>query len=125
MNQFMFIFLLMIILFFTEAVKAQEKIETEKWFEDYDAEEESSDDENQDEDGEDEDDKDMELFYFTTALDARLCSVKKESCCSTSQLDLASTKKYNKGQIFVSNIIKISGIWEQPNLAQDLVTRRH
>ena len=58
----------MIILFFTEAVKAQEKIETEKWFEDYDAEEESSDDENQDEDGEDEDDKDMELFYFTTAL---------------------------------------------------------
>ena len=42
----MFIFLLMIILFFTEAVKAQEKIETEKWFEDYDAEEESSDDEN-------------------------------------------------------------------------------
>ena len=39
-----------------------------------------------DEDGEDEDDKDMELFYFTTALDARLCSVKKESCCSASQL---------------------------------------
>ena len=36
--------------------------------------------------GEDEDDKDMELFYFTTELDARLCSVKKESCCSKSQL---------------------------------------
>ena len=32
---------------------------------------------------EDEDDKDMELFYFATALDARLCSVKKESYCST------------------------------------------
>ena len=27
------------------------------------------------------DDKDMEMFYFMTALDARLCSVKKESCC--------------------------------------------
>ena len=69
-----------------EAVKAQEKIETEEWFEDDDAEEESSDEEDEDEDGEDEDDKDMELFYFTTALDTRLCSVKKESCCSTSQL---------------------------------------
>ena len=69
-----------------EAVKAQEKIETEKWFEDDDAEEESSDEEEEDKDGEDEDDKDMELFHFTTALDARLCSVKKESCCSTSQL---------------------------------------
>ena len=34
----------------------------------------------------DDDDKDMEMFYFMTALDARLCSVKKESCCSTSQL---------------------------------------
>ena len=66
-----------------EAVKAQEKIETEEWFEDDDAEEESSEDEDEDEDGEDEDDKDMELFYFTTA---RLCSVKKESCCSTSPL---------------------------------------
>ena len=32
------------------------------------------------------DDKDMEMFYFMTALDARLCSVKKESCCSTLQL---------------------------------------
>ena len=69
-----------------EAVKAQEKIETEEWFEDDDAEEESSDEEEEDEDGEDEDDKDMELFYFTTELDARLCSVKKESCCSTLQL---------------------------------------
>ena len=28
------------------------------------------------------DDKDMEMFYFMTALDARLCSMKKESCCS-------------------------------------------
>lgn len=45
-----------------EAVKAQEKIETEEWFEDDDAEEESSEDEDEDEDGEDEDDKDMELF---------------------------------------------------------------
>ena len=63
-----------------KAVKAQEKIETEEWFEDDDAEEESSDEEEEDEDGEDENDKDMELFYFTTALDARLCSVKKESC---------------------------------------------
>ena len=62
-----------------EAVKAQEKIETEEWFEDDDAEEESSDDEEEDEDGEDEDDKDMELFYLMTALDVRLCS-------STSQL---------------------------------------
>ena len=69
-----------------EAVKAQEKIETEEWFEDDDAEKESSDDEYEDEDGEDEDDKDTELFYFTTALDVRLCSMKKESCCSTSQL---------------------------------------
>ena len=69
-----------------EAVKDQEKIETEKWFEDDDAEEQSSVDEEEDKDGEDEDDKDMELFYLTTALDARLCSVKKESCCSTSQL---------------------------------------
>ena len=67
-----------------EAVKAPEKIETEEWFGDDEAEEESSDEE--EEDGEDEDDKDMKLFYFTTALDARLCSVKKESCCSTSQL---------------------------------------
>ena len=64
-----------------DAVKAQEKIETKEWFEDDDAEEESSDEE--EEDGEDEDDKDTELFYFTTALDARLCSVKKKSCCST------------------------------------------
>ena len=64
-----------------DAVKAQEKIETKEWFEDDDAEEESSD-----EDGEDEDDKDTELFYFTTASDVRLCSMKKESCCSTSQL---------------------------------------
>ena len=69
-----------------EAVKVQEKIETEEWFEDDDAEEESSDDEEEDEDGEDEDGKNMELFYFTNALDVRLCSVKKESCCSTSQL---------------------------------------
>ena len=66
-----------------DAVKAKEKIETKEWFEDDDAEEESSDDDEEDEDGEDEDDKDMELFYFTTA---RLCSVKKESCCSTSPL---------------------------------------
>ena len=57
-----------------EAVKAQEKIETEEWFEDDDAEEESSDGE-EDEDGKDEDDKDMDLFYFTPALDVRLCSV--------------------------------------------------
>ena len=69
-----------------EAVKDQGKIETEKWFEDDDAEEESRDYEEEDEIGEDEDDKDMELFYFTTALGARQCSVKKESCCSTSQL---------------------------------------
>ena len=69
-----------------EAVKAQEKIETEEWFEDEDAEEESSDEEEEEEDGENEDDKDMELFYFTTALDAKQCSVKKESCCSASQL---------------------------------------
>ena len=62
------------------------EFEIEEWFEDDDTEEESSDDEEEDEDGEDEDDKDMELFYFTTALDARLCSLKKESCCSTSQL---------------------------------------
>ena len=62
------------------------EIQTEEWFEDDDAEEELSDENEEDEDGEDEDDKDMELFYFTTALDARLCSVKKESCCSTSQL---------------------------------------
>ena len=55
----------------------------QEWFEDDDAEEKSSDEE-EEEDGEDEDDKDMELFYFTTALDARLCSLKKESCCSTS-----------------------------------------
>ena len=58
-----------------KAVKAQEKIETEEWFEDDDAEEESSDDDEEDEDDEDdedEDDKYMELFYFTTALDARL-----------------------------------------------------
>ena len=47
-----------------EAVKAQEKIETEEWFEDDDAEEESNDDEEEDEDEEDEDDKDMDLFYF-------------------------------------------------------------
>ena len=47
-----------------EAVKAQEKIETEEWFEDDDAGEKSSDDEDEDEDGEDEDDKDMDhLFY--------------------------------------------------------------
>ena len=26
----------------------------------------------------DDDDKDMEMFYFMTALDARLCSMKKE-----------------------------------------------
>ena len=58
----------------------------EEWFEDDDAEQKSSVDEEEDEDGEDEDDKDMELFYFTTALDVKLCSVKKESCCSTSQL---------------------------------------
>ena len=58
----------------------------EEWFEDDDAKEKSSVVEEEDEDGEDEDDKDMELFYFTTALDTRLCSVKKESCCSTSQL---------------------------------------
>ena len=57
-----------------EAVKAQEKIETQEWFEDDDAEEESSDGE-EDEDGKDEDDKDMDLFYFTPALDVRLCSV--------------------------------------------------
>ena len=71
-----------------EAVKAKEKIETEEWFEDDDVEEELSEDKEEvDEDGEDEDGKDMELFYFTTALDPRLCSVKKESiCCSTSQL---------------------------------------
>ena len=55
-----------------EAVKAQEKIETDEWFEDDDAEEESSDEEEEDQDGGDEDDKDMELFYFTTALDVRL-----------------------------------------------------
>ena len=36
----------------------------------------------------DADDKDMEMSYFMTALDATLCSVKKESCCSTSH-DLA------------------------------------
>ena len=52
--------------------KSSRKIETEEWFEDDDAEEESSDEEHEDEDGEDEDDKDMELFYFTTALDVRL-----------------------------------------------------
>ena len=52
-----------------EAVKAQEKIETEEWFE----EEESNDDEEEEEDEEDEDDKDMDLFYFTAVLDARLC----------------------------------------------------
>ena len=69
-----------------EAVKAQEKIETEEWFEDDDAEEESSGEKEEDEDGEDEDDKDMEMFYFITELDVRLCSVKKESCCSTLQL---------------------------------------
>ena len=51
-----------------EAVKAQGKNQTEEWFEDGDAKEESSDDEDEDEDGEDEDDKDMGLFYFTTAL---------------------------------------------------------
>ena len=69
-----------------EAIIAQEKIANEEWFDEDDAEEESSDDD-EDKDGEDEDDKDMELFYFTTALDPRLCSVKKESiCCSTSQL---------------------------------------
>ena len=39
-----------------EAVKAQEKIETEERFEDDDAEEEWSDDEYEDSDGEDEDD---------------------------------------------------------------------
>ena len=55
-----------------EAVKAQEKIKTEECFEDDDAEEESSDEEEEDEHGEIDDDKDMELFYFTTALDARL-----------------------------------------------------
>ena len=38
-----------------EAVKAQEKIETEQWFEDDDTEEESRDDEEEDEDREDED----------------------------------------------------------------------
>ena len=69
-----------------ESCKSSRKIKTEEWFEDDNAEEESSDEKEQDEDGEDEDDKDMELFYFTTALDARLCSLKKESCCSTSQL---------------------------------------
>ena len=58
----------------------------EEWFEDDDDEEESSVDEEEDEDGEAEDDKDMELFYFTTALDVRLCSVKRENCCSTWQL---------------------------------------
>ena len=60
---------------FEGSCKSSRKIETEEWFEDDDAEEESSDEEEEDEDGEDEDDKDMELFYFTTALDARLCSV--------------------------------------------------
>ena len=65
---------------------SRKKIETEEWFEDDEAEEESSDEEEEDENREDEDDKDMELFYFTTALDARLYSVKKESCCSTLQL---------------------------------------
>ena len=38
-----------------EAVKAQEKIETDEQFEDTDTEEESSDDEEEDEDREDED----------------------------------------------------------------------
>ena len=72
---------------FEESCKSsRKKIKTEEWFEDDDAEEESSDDEEEDEDGEDEDDKDMELFCFTSALDARLCFVKKESCCSTLQL---------------------------------------
>ena len=69
-----------------ESCKSSRKIKTEEWFEDDNAEEESSDEKEQDEDGEDEDDKDMEMFYFTTELDARICSVKKESCCSTSQL---------------------------------------
>ena len=69
-----------------EAVKAQEKIETEKWFEDDDAEEESSDDEYEDSDGEDEDDKDMELFYFYECIGCTAMSVKNESNCSTSQV---------------------------------------
>ena len=92
-----------------EAVKDQEKIETEKWFEDDDAEEESSDDEYEAEDGDDEADKDMELFYFTTALDVRLCSVKKKAAAAHHNLwhDLATIKKYNKWQIFFSNIIDV------------------
>ena len=47
-----------------EAVKAQEKIETEEWFEDDDAEEESSDEEEEHEDGEDEDEGHGGVLFY-------------------------------------------------------------
>ena len=60
----------------------------------------------------DDDDKDMEMFYLMTALDARLCSVKKESCCSTSQLVttlvsafiLFHEMRYNNGSVHTENL---------------------
>ena len=53
----------------------------------------------------DDDDKDMEMFYFMTALDARLCSVKKESCCSTSQLVTTRVSAFIYWPIFAIRIL--------------------
>ena len=92
-----------------EAVKAQEKIETEKWFEDYDAEEESSDDENQDEDGEDEDDKDMELFYFLDCTGSKAIFYEDGKMLqSIATCDLTSSKTFSQSLRYLSKPCQIS-----------------